>query len=1064
MRYLSLCSGIEAATVAWHPLGWTPVAFAQFDPEHNYKNGPDFPSAVLAHHYPAVPNLGDMTKIDGAAYQGKVDLLVAGTPCFAGGTLILSTRGLLPIEEIREGDLVLTHKGRWRRVMATMSREADTIVLKGQGHPGLVTTPEHPFWSVGKSGRVTRIKGKSVRLTSVSDPDWTDAKDMNGRFWSTPATVPSLPVPPFVSRHTNERMPEMSAALMWLLGAWLGDGWLRTGMRGKKTAGSVMLCGNKKDAAYLAQKIADAGLSASKSFERTTVRFTINNMILCRWVQENFGEYCDGKTVPAWLLGASTEFRMAFLAGYFFADGHSCTDPVTLWPFYRITTINFALVVGLRMLAASLGWTTSVMRCVPNRREPLRIEGREVTERPFYQTTMYPKARSAFFAHDKVWGKVRSVEPTGRRETVYNFEVEEDNSYVADGIVVHNCQAFSVAGLRKGLDDARGNLTLTYVQLVKEIDPKYSIWENVPGVLSDKTNAFGCLLAGLCGASDPLVPPGAKPGKPGKWPDAGVVAGPERWAAWRIIDAQGFDPQRRRRVFVVSTRAADRFDPGRVLFEAEADLERYLGDRASTGPLFPVRQSLRGDSASGRETGKSVAGSLAAGPGSSYGISPDCFDRSGEGANATAAERSGLRLDRELAYALRAKRAGGVVDLRERDAGGVVAFGGNNTAGPIQVSTAINAHGGPHGRLDFESETFVLSSEFGRYDTGDAAAAVRAKGGDVGGGSEVLVCHGTMDPCSQKELAFALGRNIGGENVVHCPDVAPCLTGNYGKQPDSSDTAKCPMLLTFSGKDHGADATKDVAPIMRAMGHSGSHANAGGQLAVCIHSDAIARTGDSLTSGPDAEGRVRKRPAGKGFITDGTVYNLTAGSQPHAVCITGDVTHTLRAEGFDASEDATGRGTPIVTSCTPLRASGAANANGAGIGRDGDPSLTLDCDGSAAVAFQASQSGMRLGDGTHPTLDSNNGSRRHHGALIGSAVRRLTPGECESLQNFPRGYTAIPWKKHGSDDCPDGPRYRALGNSMNCGVMAWLGRRIEALELETALDDLLGNIGATEVP
>lgn len=73
MRFLSVCSGIEAATVAWAPLGWEAVAFAEIEP---------FPCAVLAHHYPDVPNLGDMTKVhDWRPYSGAVDLVVGGTPC-----------------------------------------------------------------------------------------------------------------------------------------------------------------------------------------------------------------------------------------------------------------------------------------------------------------------------------------------------------------------------------------------------------------------------------------------------------------------------------------------------------------------------------------------------------------------------------------------------------------------------------------------------------------------------------------------------------------------------------------------------------------------------------------------------------------------------------------------------------------------------------------------------------------------------------------------------------------------------------------------------------------------
>ena len=73
MRYLSVCSGIEAATVAWRPLGWEAAAFAEIAP---------FPSAVLAHHYPEVPNVGDFTEIKGNEF-GPIDLLVGGTPCTA---------------------------------------------------------------------------------------------------------------------------------------------------------------------------------------------------------------------------------------------------------------------------------------------------------------------------------------------------------------------------------------------------------------------------------------------------------------------------------------------------------------------------------------------------------------------------------------------------------------------------------------------------------------------------------------------------------------------------------------------------------------------------------------------------------------------------------------------------------------------------------------------------------------------------------------------------------------------------------------------------------------------
>ena len=134
------------------------------------------------------------------------------------------------------------------------------------------------------------------------------------------------------------------------------------------------------------------------------------------------------------------------------------------------------------------------------------------------------------------------------------------------------CQAFSVAGLRRSLDDYRGNLSLVFCEIANAIDtirtqlrkrPVIVFWENVPGVLNTKDNAFGCFLAGLCGADAPLSP-GA-----GRWPNAGFVAGPKRRVAWRVLDAQYFGvPQRRRRVYVVaSASTGGGTDPAKVLFE-----------------------------------------------------------------------------------------------------------------------------------------------------------------------------------------------------------------------------------------------------------------------------------------------------------------------------------------------------------------------------------------------------------------------------------------------------------------------------------------------------------------
>ena len=131
------------------------------------------------------------------------------------------------------------------------------------------------------------------------------------------------------------------------------------------------------------------------------------------------------------------------------------------------------------------------------------------------------------------------------------------------------CQAFSVAGLGESLNDERGLLSLKYVEILNAIDfirqregrdPAISVWENVPGILFTKDNAFGCFIGALAGEDCALRPAGKR------WTNAGCVYGPRRTVAWRILDAQYFGvPQRRRRIFVVASSGA--ISPEQILFE-----------------------------------------------------------------------------------------------------------------------------------------------------------------------------------------------------------------------------------------------------------------------------------------------------------------------------------------------------------------------------------------------------------------------------------------------------------------------------------------------------------------
>lgn len=148
-------------------------------------------------------------------------------------------------------------------------------------------------------------------------------------------------------------------------------------------------------------------------------------------------------------------------------------------------------------------------------------------------------------------------------EKIVNLEIEAPD-ILCGGTP---CQAFSLAGWKNGLNDDRGNLTLKFVDIANANDkvralqgkfPSIIFWENVEGVLTDKTNAFGCLVSSLAGLDKEITK--------SKWPNAGVVYGPKRNVAWRVLDAKYFGvPQQRRRLYLLA--GPNSFHPECVLFE-----------------------------------------------------------------------------------------------------------------------------------------------------------------------------------------------------------------------------------------------------------------------------------------------------------------------------------------------------------------------------------------------------------------------------------------------------------------------------------------------------------------
>jgi DNA (cytosine-5)-methyltransferase 1 len=425
------------------------------------------------------------------------------------------------------------------------------------------------------------------------------------------------------------------------------------------------------------------------------------------------------------------------------------------------------------------------------------------------------------------------------------------------------------------LDDERGNLSLTFCEIANAIDDvRHSrgdagcivFWENVPGVLNTKDNAFGCFIAGLAGCDTPIVSASG-------WTNAGMVDGPRRLVAWRVLDAQGFVPQRRRRVFVVAVEHSHWVDPRRVLFESQAEVVGSLGNRLYTGPLFPERTSLQRNSAPSREEGQGVASNV-----------KECFEKRGSVGSLCA--RTGLS---------------------------------------ISVQDADQGHLLPTSYDMPEEVAHCLTTKAQRFDP----------------------TNETLVPTTYSTPAIG--------HVVE-DDAASCITKNTGAGGETQNPAFVVQPVGFDAYNNAV--TGDVAKTLD-VGQDHHH---------------VPNVFEPVVS-----------------------PSLTASNNPSRSPQSSEVTQQVWA---------------------------VMQATQAAIGLDEEQNARIEGFGTLKARMEG---GGFEGSVMTPAMQ----------------VRRLTPVECERLQGFPDNYTAIPWRKKPVSECPDGPRYKALGNSWAVPVVRWIGKRIQ---------------------
>jgi DNA (cytosine-5)-methyltransferase 1 len=489
------------------------------------------------------------------------------------------------------------------------------------------------------------------------------------------------------------------------------------------------------------------------------------------------------------------------------------------------------------------------------------------------------------------------------------------------------CQSFSVAGLRKGLADPRGNLMLTFLSIADKRRPKWIVWENVPGVLSSNGGKdFGTFLGAL--------------GELGYG------------FAYRVLDAQHFGvAQRRRRVFVVG----------------------YLGDWRPAAAVLFESESLQRDSKQSRakrqETPTNAQGSV-----------------------------------------------------------GTTGFAGNVES---QVAACLQTTCDDYSRADGFNTVIEQVAQPIAYSF-DSLASNSMKSSNPHSGCREVETSKTIDTTtpepSKNQGGIAIAQPITMEKIAG-PIDASYYKGQGSRQGGEREFVAQPQYFESHPNDSRVTGPHDVGNTVSARYGTG-----GGNTPIV--SQPIAVDTYNYTTNANVSQTLRSEKSDTEHI--GAILHpipVLAGEHPKKE-VTIDVCPTL-----PAAMGMGGGHTPLVPQ--PI----AVDWRTAQVDIEMTGTLKTDLAKMSGPCVAVDAYNQTINEKTTQTIGSSASDINHIGGVLQTmAIRRLTPKECERLQGFPDDWTKIPYRNKSADQCPDGPRYKACGNSMAVPVMRWIGTRIQMIE------------------
>lgn len=424
-----------------------------------------------------------------------IKLLIGGSPCFVAGTMVRTENGIKPIENITIGEKVLTHNCRYKTVTQVMSRVVSSTMLVSAENcvEKIECTAEHPFY-VRQMQRKFEQRNREYTRHLSAEFYWLSpnkfVKKLNNsggiaeQTYLTCATDNieeeikyngvELAVNQFTTKHTNT-LDLNDSNLWYVIGRWVADGWFKLRYRKTKTLGGAIICCGKQKAKKFENKLQLTKLKYYKTDEQSTFRYTFCNKEFALFLK-NFGEYADAKVLAKEVYFLPKSLALSFLDGYFDGDGCRKNDIISF------CTVSKELAYGIKYLVNKYYKVACSITVTKNHNNS--IEGRIVNTKNLYigNFCIKRKKQSHYFVEgDYIISPYKTVEKINETKIVYNLSVEEDESYTANGMVVHNCTFWSIAQKNNRETTAEGlgwELFKNYLIAKEKFKPDFFLYEN----------------------------------------------------------------------------------------------------------------------------------------------------------------------------------------------------------------------------------------------------------------------------------------------------------------------------------------------------------------------------------------------------------------------------------------------------------------------------------------------------------------------------------------------------------------------------------------------------------